>query len=508
MRRARSYMMLRRRRTAAALAPLNLLFEGDSTVAGTGASSVTSSTYLSTGTGSPGTDWPGLLVSLLRADGYTVTAYNTAVGGSTMTDVNNRAATDDARLSAAAGAVNYIFLLEGYNDASTAAAAQPAWFTARKAAGWHAVGCTPFANITTTSYRDAIKAAEIANASSLIGFYDLARLGSLTTTVQTVVSLFEYPWTVDNVHPNDWGYAVLAAKAYMDFRVNGLGLAAKTVVTHFWPIIGESGTSVVIYGSGFTGATAVTFNGVAATSFTVNSDTQITATVPVTTTGGVRVTSPTGSWTSLLSYQYAAASTLAPSISSTSVSPNAFSGSTYTINGSRLNGLGDTAGNYTASITFGPPSAPTLVYGSGSGVQAQTKVILGTVVTSTQVKLVVPQLTPPQGANVAVALTTPFGTASTTFDYATPVAPTISSIAPNPITRGANSWVTVNGTGFADPALAVTVNGQAVTVNNTNVWVYSNIKMDVRIASPIPTGTGTLVVTNNAGSASTAITVN
>ena len=40
------------------------------------------------------------------------------------------------------------------------------------------------------------------------------------------------------------------------------------------------GTSVIITGTNFTGATAVTFGGTLATSFTVNSATQITAVSP------------------------------------------------------------------------------------------------------------------------------------------------------------------------------------------------------------------------------------
>ncbi|WP_324678981.1 FG-GAP-like repeat-containing protein [Hymenobacter sp. GOD-10R] len=58
---------------------------------------------------------------------------------------------------------------------------------------------------------------------------------------------------------------------------------------------GAVGSSVVLTGSGFTGATSVTFNGVAATSFVVNSATQITVTVPAgATTGPVVVTTPEG----------------------------------------------------------------------------------------------------------------------------------------------------------------------------------------------------------------------
>ncbi|MFR9754135.1 IPT/TIG domain-containing protein, partial [Nocardia sp. 004] len=56
------------------------------------------------------------------------------------------------------------------------------------------------------------------------------------------------------------------------------------------------GNSVTLSGTGFTGATAVLFGGIPALSFTVVSDTQITAVVPagssvvavtVTTAGGV-----------------------------------------------------------------------------------------------------------------------------------------------------------------------------------------------------------------------------
>src|SRR5579863_4621145 len=50
-------------------------------------------------------------------------------------------------------------------------------------------------------------------------------------------------------------------------------------ITGFTPRSGTPGTGVTLTGCGFTGATSVAFHGVVAT-FTVNSDTQITTSVP------------------------------------------------------------------------------------------------------------------------------------------------------------------------------------------------------------------------------------
>jgi hypothetical protein len=70
-------------------------------------------------------------------------------------------------------------------------------------------------------------------------------------------------------------------------------------VKSFTPLKSFAGTNVTITGANFTGATAVQFNGTDALSFTVNSNTKITAVVaPGSTTGKISVTTPSGTGTS------------------------------------------------------------------------------------------------------------------------------------------------------------------------------------------------------------------
>ena len=78
--------------------------------------------------------------------------------------------------------------------------------------------------------------------------------------------------------------------------------AGAPVITDVAPGSGAIGSGVTLTGTGFTGATAVTFHGVSA-AYTVVSDTQITTTVPAAaTTGPVRVTTPVWTATSATDY--------------------------------------------------------------------------------------------------------------------------------------------------------------------------------------------------------------
>jgi uncharacterized repeat protein (TIGR03803 family) len=84
--------------------------------------------------------------------------------------------------------------------------------------------------------------------------------------------------------------------------IYSLDLGLGPFVTFVFPS-GRAGSSVQILGTGLMGATAVTFNGVPAASFTVQSGSFIVATVPTgATTGPVQVTTPGGTLTSNKSF--------------------------------------------------------------------------------------------------------------------------------------------------------------------------------------------------------------
>jgi uncharacterized repeat protein (TIGR03803 family) len=78
-----------------------------------------------------------------------------------------------------------------------------------------------------------------------------------------------------------------------------LTFKVKPTIKSFSPTSGAVGTSVVITGTSLQEASAVKFGGKAATVFTVNSDTQVTATVPTgAVTGKITITTPGGTATS------------------------------------------------------------------------------------------------------------------------------------------------------------------------------------------------------------------
>ncbi|MFZ4770202.1 MAG: beta strand repeat-containing protein, partial [Ferruginibacter sp.] len=83
-----------------------------------------------------------------------------------------------------------------------------------------------------------------------------------------------------------------------------INVNAQHSITSFTPTTSYIGRNVVITGTNFTGATAVSFGGTPASSFTVNSNTQITATVAAGSSGDVSVTTPCGGTVSKSGFTY------------------------------------------------------------------------------------------------------------------------------------------------------------------------------------------------------------
>jgi hypothetical protein len=127
-------------------------------------------------------------------------------------------------------------------------------------------------------------------------------------------------------------------------------------VTSFAPASAKGGTGVTITGTNFTGATAVSFNGAAA-SFTVSDPRTITTTVPAgATTGPITVTTLDGTATSVASFTVTAGGppfSLAATPSSQTLPAGA--STSYAVTISRTAGFAD---NLTFSVT-GLPAATT-----------------------------------------------------------------------------------------------------------------------------------------------------
>jgi large repetitive protein len=239
-------------------------------------------------------------------------------------------------------------------------------------------------------------------------------------------------------------------------------------VTSFTPTSGPVGTSVTITGTNFTGATAVRFNGVTST-FTVNSATQVTATVPAgATDGSITVQNSAGTGTSSTSFDV----TAVPAPAITSFTP-----------------------------TSGPPGTSVVITGTNftgaTAVRFAGTTSTFTVNSSTQITATVPS-----GASTgAITVTTPTGTATSSSSFTvTAGGPAITSFTPSSGCVG--SSVTINGTNLSG-ATAVTIDGVAATItNNTSTRVIATV--------PVGATTGKIVVTtaNGTATSSTDYTVN
>ena len=187
--------------------------------------------------------------------------------------------------------------------------------------------------------------------------------------------------------------------------------------------------TVILTGGHFTGASVVSFGATAATSFTVNSDTQITATVPAGT-GTVNVTVTTAGGTSnAVAYTYVAVPVL------TSLSPNQgplVGGNTVILTGSHFTSA--------SAVKFGATAATSF-----------------TVNSDTQITATVPAGT----GTVNVTVTTPGGT-SNAVAYTYVAVPVLTSLSPNQGPLVGGNTVILTGSHFTS-ASAVKFGATAAT---------------------------------------------
>ena len=265
----------------------------------------------------------------------------------------------------------------------------------------------------------------------------------------------------------------------------GYAAPAPPTVSGFTPTSGQVGTSVVITGTGFTGVTAVAFNGKPAT-YSVISTTQITTTVPSgATTGPVSVTATAGNATSTGSFTVTAP---APPTVSGFMPTSGQVGTNVTISGTGFTGV--------AAVAFnGKPATYSII-------------------STTQINATVPS-----GATTGpISVTATAGNATSTgsFTVLPTTAPDFTLTATPPsqtVTRGKSTTysVTVTGTGGFTGSVHVTVSGVPsranASINPNNVSPGGSSTMTVNTASRTPTGTYTLKVTGTGGDLNHSTTV-
>jgi hypothetical protein len=249
-----------------------------------------------------------------------------------------------------------------------------------------------------------------------------------------------------------------------DFTVSSSCAAAPTI-SSFSPTSGPVGTSVTINGTGFTGATAVTFGGVSAGTFSVNgAGTRITAIVPGgAVTGKITVTTPGGTATSATNFTVTGAA--APTISSFSPTSGPV-GTSVRINGTGFAGA--------TAVKFNGVSASFTV--NSQGTRIDTKV--------------------PTGATTGkITVTTPGGTATSAKNFTVTVpAPTITSFSPTSGRSG--TAVTITGTAFTG----------ATAVRFGGVRASFAVNSATQITATVPVGavTGKISVTTAGGTGTSA----
>lgn len=230
-------------------------------------------------------------------------------------------------------------------------------------------------------------------------------------------------------------------------------------LSSFSPTTGSPGASVILTGANFTGATSVKFHGLAA-NFTVDSATQITATVPTNaTTGTISISTRAGTATSATNF------VVTPRITSFSPTSGA-SGASVTVTGANFTGA-------TAVLL--------------NGLTATFRVI-----SATQIKLTVPA----EATTGQITIITPAGSVTDSRDFV--VAPRIVNITPESGSSG--NTVTITGANFTS-ATSVKFHGTRATFT-----IVSDTEINATVPNSFTSGRITVATPAGAATSSSSFT--
>ncbi|MCG8604915.1 tandem-95 repeat protein, partial [bacterium] len=233
---------------------------------------------------------------------------------------------------------------------------------------------------------------------------------------------------------------------------------APPVVSNFAPTSGAAGTRVTVTGSNLSSITGVFFNGVASPSFQIDSENQITASVPAgATTGAVSVTNAAGTAVSSQSFEV-----LGPPLITSFTPAGGLSGTEITILGTNFN-------NATGAAFNGLPAA-------NFQIDSPTQV----------------RATVPAGANSGpISVTNSIGTSVSSTNFVVAPSPIISAF--NPLSGSAGTEVTITGSNLD--------NASAVQFGGTSALSF-NVDSGFQIRATVPVGarSGKIRVNNISGS--------
>lgn len=297
-------------------------------------------------------------------------------------------------------------------------------------------------------------------------YYDFSNNNLTTSSLSTILQ------TLDNYGVED-GYLNIQGSNNASPEGNGItyysNLLSKNwtidtnipfpTITSFNPDTGTVGSTVGITGSYFISASAVKFNNVSATSYTINSDSRITATVPTgATSGKIKIETTTGFALSTTNYNVTAQSAVVSSFTPVA----GLVGSVITISGDFFIGTTDVSFN-------------------------------GTPATFTEVSNVKLTATVPAGTTTGpITVTNALGTGTSATNFTPVLAPTITSFTPASGVIG--SFVQITGSQF----------GFVSNVKINNVTTSYNVVTSTGIKATVPTTTtGFLTVTTAGGTATT-----